>query len=145
VLERLWQLYRHDLSEFRDMQPDEHGLFKANRLTLFLDDDPDRRAYLLERDGLPVGFALVDGIAGDRRHMVEFFVTRSMRGRGVAREAARLLFELHPGTWEIGFQEENPAAARFWRRVAGTGASERRVPVPDKPHIPDDVILTVTV
>ena len=59
--------------------------------------------------------------------------------------AAEATVRRHRGRWEVGFQNENPVAARFWRRLAeeiGTNVRERRQPVPDKPHIPDDVILS---
>jgi hypothetical protein len=72
-----------------------------------------------------------------------------VRGRGVARVAASELLALHAGAWEIPFQEDNVAAARFWRSlaatVAGDGVREDRRPVPGKPHIPPDVWLTLTV
>jgi len=42
IVERFWQLFLHDLSEFRDSHPDEHGLFKRRHLERFLVDDPDR-------------------------------------------------------------------------------------------------------
>ena len=49
--------------------------------------------------------------------------------------------------WMARFRQEheNPVAARFWRRLAsevGTDVQERLQPVPNKPHIPDDVILS---
>jgi len=53
-----------------------------------------------------------------------------------------------PGRWEVGFQNENPRAANFWRRLAadvGANVRERLQPVPNKPHIPDDVILSFDV
>jgi predicted acetyltransferase len=59
------------------------------------------------------------------------------------------LFARHPGEWEIPFQENNVAAARFWRRVAasvaGADVLEERRPVPGKPEVPPDVWLTLTV
>ncbi len=149
VLERLWQLYRHDLSEFRGSLPDRHGLFHTRPLAPFLADDPDRHAYVFERDGGPVGFGLVGRVTTGRMLMFEFFVIRAVRGQGVGRAAAEALFALHPGAWEIPFQEENATAARFWRSVAAgasrDGLHEELRPVPGKPHIPDDVWLTVTV
>jgi predicted acetyltransferase len=149
VLERLWQLYRHDLSEFRGSLPDRDGVFHTRPLVPFLTDDADRRAYLFERDGGPVGFGLVGRITNGPVLMYEFFVVRALRGQGVGRAAAKALFALHPGTWEIPFQEENATAARFWRGVASRsardGVREDRRPVPGKPHIPDDVWLTVSV
>jgi predicted acetyltransferase len=140
AIERLWQLYRHDLSEFRDSIPQEDGTFSPGRLPLFLEDDPDRVAYLFVLDGRPVGFALIWGLAAGPLNMVEFFVARSARRRGVAHEAMRQIFERHPGAWEIAFQEANAGAARFWRRLLPE-AREEAHPVPGKPHIPPDVWL----
>ena len=149
VLERLWQLYRHDLSEFRGSLPDRDGLFHTRPLAPFLADDPDRHAYVFGRDGGPVGFGLVGRVTTGRMLMFEFFVIRAVRGQGVGRAAAEALFALHPGAWEIPFQEENDTAARFWRSLAAgasrDGLHEELRPVPGKPHIPDDVWLTVTV
>ncbi len=149
VLERLWQLYRHDLSEFRGSLPDRNGLFHTRPLAPFLADDPDRRAYVFERDGGPVGFGLVGRVTTGPMLMFEFFVVRAVRGQGVGGAAAEALFALHPGDWEIPFQEDNATAARFWRgvtaRAARDGVREERRPVPGKPHIPDDVWLKITV
>ena len=158
IVERLWQLYRHDLSEFRGtdgpsgfrgMLPDEEGSFHTWHLSPFLDGDADRSAYLFYIGTSPVGFALVSGVTSEPRLMAEFFVVRGARRQGVGREAVDELFELFPGTWEIPFQENNLAAARFWRRVATTVAGENvheeRRPVPGKRHVPPDVWITVTV
>ncbi|WP_202879349.1 GNAT family N-acetyltransferase [Nocardioides cynanchi] len=144
VVEALWQLYQHDLSEFRHSAPGPDGRFDAGRLRSYA-DRPDRAAYVARLGDVPCGFALVRGLADGRtRRMGEFFVTRSARRRGVAAELARSVVSAHPGPWEIPFQDENPRAAAFWRRFAAetmTGVSERRVPVPGKPHLPPDVWL----
>jgi predicted acetyltransferase len=148
VLERLWQLYRHDLSEFRDSHPNDAGLFKTAPLDAFLKPGADRRAYLVRSDGRPAGFVLVGGLESGPHRIDDFFVVRSVRRAGVGRAAATAAFARHPGRWRIGFQNENPRAARFWRRLAadvGSEVSEELQPVPGKPHIPDDVILSLTV
>jgi predicted acetyltransferase len=149
VVERLWQLYRHDLSEFRGMLPDADGAFHTRTLAPFLDDDADRGTYLFYSDASPVGFALVSGVTSEPRLLSEFFVVRAARRRGLGRAAVDELFTLHPGTWEIPFQEDNVAAARFWRRVAsgvaGDTVREERRPVPGKPQLPPDVWITIVV
>ena len=145
VAERLWQLYRHDLSEFRGTQLEEDGTFPSRRLTPFLEGDANRRAYLFYRDVSPVGLALVHGVEVEPRSIHEFFVVRSARREGIGRGAVRQLFAHHPGAWEIAFQEDNTGAARFWRGVAAATAvdawREERRPVSGKPHIPPDVWL----
>ncbi|WP_231605901.1 GNAT family N-acetyltransferase [Micromonospora sp. HK10] len=147
LVERLWQLYRHDLSEFRGMLPDDTGQFAPGRLPTYL-DDPDSSGYLFHQDTRPVGFAFVSGLAIQPLHISEFFVVRAVRRSGVGRFAARELFARHTGAWEVAFQEENPGAARFWRRVAAevcpTGYREERRAVPDKPHLPPDTWLLLT-
>jgi predicted acetyltransferase len=143
VIGRLWELYRHDLSEFRGtpLQPD--GTFGAGRLPLFF-DDPDRRAYLVrDGDGLPIGFVLIRGLTEDRMVIGEYFVVRSVRRQGVGHQVALALFELHPGRWAIPFQEENAGAAKFWRRVAtmvaGQDWEEEARPVPGAPDLSPDI------
>lgn len=148
VVERLWQLYLHDLSEFRGSMPEADGLFRSARLPGYLDGDPDRRGYLILSGRELAGFALVRGLITEPRVMGEFFVVRAARRRHVGQDAARQLFGLHPGRWEIAFQEENPRAARFWRRVgadaAGAACREERRPIPGKPWIPPDTWLLLT-
>ena len=148
VAERFWQLLLHDLSEFRDSHPDEHGAFKRRHLEPYLVPDSDRVAYLVYGSTGPVGLALVYGLTGEVRRFDQFFIVRSQRRAGVGRAAAEATIGRFPGRWEVGFQNENPSAARFWRRLAseiGTNVQERLQPVPDKPHIPDDVILSFDV
>jgi predicted acetyltransferase len=143
--ERFWQLFLHDLSEFRDSHPDERGRFKRRHLEPFLTPDPDRVAYLIHGPTGPIGFAFVCGIAGEVRRFDQLFIVRSQRRAGHGRAAAESTIRRHPGRWEVGFQNENLAAARFWRRLAaeiGSHVQERLQPVPDKPHIPNDVILS---
>jgi predicted acetyltransferase/ADP-ribose pyrophosphatase YjhB (NUDIX family) len=144
VIERLWQLYQHDLSEFRHSAPDADGLFQARRLPGYR-ERADSTAYLARLGDVPCGFALVHGLDRDRRLMGEFFVTRSARGRGTATALAHAVLERHPGPWVIPFQNENPRAAAFWRRLAAEAlddVTEKLFSVPSKPHLPPDVWLS---
>jgi len=146
LVERLWQLYQHDLSEFRHSAPDAEGSFVAGRLTAYRERD-DRVGYLARRGNVPCGFALVHATGRGKPLMGEFFVTRSSRGSGVAAGFAREVLARHPGTWVIPFQDENPRAAAFRRRLAAevlVDVAEERFEVPGKPHLPPDVWMTGT-
>jgi predicted acetyltransferase len=147
VADRLWQLYRHDLSEFRGSMPNSDGLYKLGRLPTFF-EDPDRRGYLIHGGQALAGFALIRGLTEEPKVVGEFFVVRAARRQRVGYEAAMSLLRLHPGRWGIPFQEENQGAARFWRRVASDVAEaackEERRPVPRKPGIPPDTWLLLS-
>ena len=151
VVRNLWQLYRHDMSDFVGTHgpdgfvgslPDEQGRFHERSLAPLLDGAGD--GYLFFSGDNAVGFAFVVP-RGDGSMMGHFFVARGLRGHGVAAAAARELFARHPGSWSVPFQEANTIAGRFWRRLAGEVAGgdvrEERRPVPGKPDVPDDVWL----
>jgi predicted acetyltransferase len=80
-------------------------------------------ALLIERDGEPVGFALLrtqsDRDGAISHHLLDFFVTSPVRRLGVGGEAARLLIDRFPGRWEILTLPGDTAALQFWRRVLG--------------------------
>lgn len=145
LAERFWQFFLHDLSEFRDSHPDEHGAFKRRHLEPYLVRDPDRVAYVVYGPSGPIGLAFAYGLVGKVRRFDQLFIVRSQRRAGVGRFAAEATICRHPGTWEVGFQNENAIAARFWRGLVaeiGSNVQERLQPVPNKPHVPDDVILS---
>ena len=148
VLERLWQLYSHDMSEVRGTLPSAAGVFKAGRLPTYF-GDPDRCGYVLVYHRAPVGFAFVTGLSGGTKTIGDFFVVRSARRRRLGYDAASELLARHPGRWEIGFQAENSGAPEFWRRVATDAVGDRwheeLRPVPGKPHIPDDHVICFSV
>jgi len=148
VLERLWQLYSHDLSEVRGTLPNSEGLYKAGRFPTYF-GTPNACAYLMTHEGAPAGFAFVTGLVTEPRMIGEFFVVRAARRRRIGYEAAVDVIPRYPGRWEIGFQAENTGAPDFWRRVVtdlvGTEWREETRPVPDKPHIPHDHFIVFSV
>ena len=102
VVERLWQLYQHDLSEFRGTLPTGSATYKTARLEQYLTDDPDVAADLVRAGEAPAGFVLVRGTAGDLRVLGEFFVVRGVRRTGVGRAVAREVPDkphLPPDVW----------------------------------------------
>ena len=140
VAERLWQLYRHDLSAVTGSLPDAGGRFPPGRLPRYF-EQPDTPGFLLRSGASPVGFCGVlphDGF----RSIGDFFVVHAARRTGVGEAAATHLIRSLPGPWGIAFQDANAGAARFWPRVAtglvGTEWTEEHRPVPGKPDVPPD-------
>lgn len=153
VLERLWLLFRHDMSDVSGALPDPSGQFRRERLDATF-TDPGRRgliAHLEPGDGTPpspVGFALVRGLDGPTRVLGSFFVVRGARRAGIGRQLAAQVLANFPGRWEIAFQDANPPAVRFWREVAtaavGQEWNEEHRAVPGRPDLPPDTWITFT-
>jgi GNAT superfamily N-acetyltransferase len=143
----LWQAFRHDLAPIVNGLPYADGRYQAAPLARF--PAPDGVGYLAWRphpntgEDAPVGFALIDGLTGDRRSVAGFWVAPAVRGTGIGRRLAVEVLSRHEGPWSIGFQHDNAAAGRFWREIAdlafGPGRwSENQRPVPGRPQAPPD-------
>ncbi|MET9963970.1 GNAT family N-acetyltransferase [Streptomyces sp. NPDC006326] len=152
VVERLAQLYRHDMSEFLGHLPAEDGTFAFGPLPLFF-SEPGREALLIRYEGAPAGFVLTRPTDEGATSISAFFVVRALRRRRVGQWAALELLRSRPGRWAIAFQESNRGAARFWRGIAteavgadGWREEKRPVPRPAPAAPPEDhwILLDTT-
>ena len=139
-VERLGQLYLHDLSSSRGYVPDERGVFEFRTLALFR-TDPGRQAWVIRAHEQLAGFALTRPWEKGGTSMYAFFVVRALRRLGVGRMAARALLHRVPGEWGIAFQDANAGARAFWEQVARDVVGERfRVEEPENGQgLPPDV------
>ena len=141
VVERLWLMFRHDLSGFGRLLPRPDGTFRGERVADAF-SAPDWSPYLFVRGEHPVGFAFVRALGAPVRVLNSFFVVRGARRTGIGLRAVHEVLTRHPGGWEVAFQYENPGAVAFWRRVAAEAAgdawTEEPRPVPDRPELPPD-------
>ena len=148
TVERLWLMFRHDMSGFETREqhqlPNPDGTFRSERVDAAFDGrDGDWAPYLFGSGERPVGFAFVRGVGSATRILNSFFVVRGARRGGVGMRAVRDVVARHPGEWEVAFQDGNPGAVAFWRRVGeelapGEWGEERR-PVPGRPDLAPDV------
>lgn len=147
TIERLWQLFVHDLSEFRGTLPGLDGAFATQRLRPAF-EDPGWAAHLVTSGDHGVGLAIVRGLDGPVRVMNAFFIVRGARRTGISLPAVRQVLAHYPGRWEIPFQDNNTIAARFWQRVAQDVAPDawtrEHRPVPNRPDVPPDTWICFT-
>lgn len=122
TLGNLFELYAYDFSEHMPLRIKATGRFELTPGDVWWTRD-DHFAYFIKLRGELAGFALLR--AGSRvtnapevMDVAEFFVLRSIRGKGVGRLAVHALFRAFPGAWEVRVRRTNVAAMRFWSRVA---------------------------
>ncbi|MEW2623181.1 GNAT family N-acetyltransferase [Streptomyces sp. NPDC048106] len=148
AVERLWLMFRHDMSEYQGGLPAADGTFRSERVEAAF-TAPGWAPYLLTRGDHLAGFAFVRGLDGPVRVFNSFLVVRGARRGKVGLRAAVEVLRRHPGRWEIPFQRGNAGAVAFWHRVAedsapgGWSCAERAVP--GRPELPPDLWLSFTV
>lgn len=121
VLRRMMQLYLYDLGTIDGWNISVEGLYGDPQKIERFWTERGRRSFFIRADGALAGFALIRDeatYAGAGTHEVsEFFVLRKFRRLGVGEQAARMLFDLAPGPWELSQLASNVGAQEFWRRV----------------------------
>lgn len=84
-------------------------------------DSPARQALLIRFNDCPVGVALVEHHCvfgqAEGHTIVALCVERTCRRLGVGQSAARQIFDMFPGRWEIATSALNVPATAFWRGV----------------------------
>jgi len=114
------ELYQHDLSDVWDQDLDGNGEYGYE-----LDEywsDANSKAYIMLMDSHYAGFALVTErikLPNGDHWLEQFFVVKKYRRQGLGMAAARTLFDLLPGRWQVGQMPLNLPAQAFWRTVIG--------------------------
>ncbi len=119
-LQRMLELYQHDLSHLWDQDLDAQGEYGYHLDRYFA--DPACHAFVALADGYHAGFALVDRavkVGSDGHWMDQFFILKKYRQQGLGETLARHAFHTLPGPWEVGQMPNNTQAQTFWRRVIG--------------------------
>jgi predicted acetyltransferase len=124
ILANLLELYAHDFSEFYDVDLGPDGKFGYVPLPLYW-TDPARHPFLVEFDSHLAGFVLVkrgseftgNEIVWD---VVEFFITRRYRRRGIGTHIAHEVWTRFPGPWQVRVLQSNVSAHEFWASAIST-------------------------
>jgi predicted acetyltransferase len=121
VIANMMQFYMYDFSEYTGADPEPHGLFaEYPHLDDYWKERGKRFTYLIQQDDRLIGFILIRLIesAGKKYFSIaEFFIMRKYQRKGYGTLAAKLVFDLHRGPWEVFQMETNKPAQVFWRKV----------------------------
>jgi predicted acetyltransferase len=118
VISNLLQFYTYDFSVYTGSDVETSGLFGAYPELEKYWNDEGRFPYILKQDENYIGFVFVRlMVSGERSYfsIAEFFVMREYRRKGIGKEVAKQVLDLHRGEWEIFQRESNKPAQAFWR------------------------------
>ena len=133
ILANLLELYAHDFSEFHALELRSDGRFGYCGLSLYW-SEPGRHPFLVWVEGKLAGLILVkrgSEISGDEMvwDVVEFFVLRGYRRRGIGTRIAHEVWRRFPGQWEVRVMESNLVARDFWAHAISTLTGQAIKPV----------------
>ncbi len=137
VLHRIDQFYLYEFSRYMPeaYKLDQDGVFQDGDYLEYWRDDNKFPYLILEGDEI-AGFALVKQ---DQSHfsLDQFFVMLKFQGTGTAATAARQIFDLHRGTWELHSLKTNQKSEGFWPKVVNhytNGVFEKASLAPKHSH-----------
>jgi predicted acetyltransferase len=129
ILQNLYPCYLHDLSEFQDILPNQHGLFESDEIRSYEKEtflkvwweQPEKLfPFIIRVDDRPAGFALIGTkpYSGNSDfEIIEFFILKPYRQKRLAEQAATQAISLFHGTWKCCVLPRNLRACSFWRRI----------------------------
>lgn len=89
--------------------------------------EPGRHAFIIQRGGHSVGFALVRDPTSTKSavyQLAEFYIKPESRCLGIGRRAVGAILKRFPGQWELQVHTRNSAAVQFWESCLETVTSE---------------------
>ena len=114
IIERLMQLYLHNISLYFPMDIDqETGLYIYDDLDSYLNDAKDKSAYIIKSDNSIAGFILVE-FTEEKNIIQEMFILNNFKGKGIGSKAVKELLDVHRGHWEIKSLPLSEQAELFW-------------------------------
>lgn len=138
LLYNLNQKYLYEMTNYYDDPLDADGNLHYGWFDAYF-TDPRRTALLIYDDAALVGFAMLcpySHFDDTPDHVLaEFTIFPMYRGRRLAMQAARAIFENYPGRWEVKYNEKNAPAKGLWTKVTAPYAPARR------PYSEDETVL----
>ena len=124
VIQNMARFYTYDLSGecgwlSQDWALSSDGLYACFDLKNYF-EDPSRRAYLIRVNNELAGFVLLNQIIIDVRtdwNVGEFFILAKFQNKGIGSYVTKIIWDQHPGNWEVAVIPENRTALAFWQKT----------------------------
>lgn len=113
-LEKLLQLYLHDLSLYFPLDFDSKKCEYDYDLDKYFDND---FAYFIKSSNDILGFILIDNNGNYNYEVSEMFVLNNYKEKQVGTKAIIKVFDLYRGNWVIKAVPKSKVAEKFWIKV----------------------------
>lgn len=132
IIKNIYPLYLHDLAEIYGDLPNEYGIFEEEPLktlaeqydvqNIWFEKPENLYPFIIMVDGKPAGFDLISTKLFTPKsadyYLYDFFLLSPYRGKGIAEEAAKQVFDRFKGLWELYTgHKNNDRGQGFWRKT----------------------------
>lgn len=120
VIKNLMQFYMYDFSEYIDYDVEDDGFYTPYPdLDDYRNEGAGNFPFIIKKNEKYIGFALVKKHQSFEKYfsIAEFFIMKKHRRSGIGKAAAKQLFKLYQGDWQVRQRENNIPAQQFWRNV----------------------------
>lgn len=113
-LERLLQLYLHDLSLYFPIPINPNTCLYEYDLDKYFKDN---YAYFIKEENNILGFILVDNNRNNNYEISEMFVLNNYKGNKIGKRAVFKILDMYQGNWTIKAVPLSKPAELFWEKV----------------------------
>ena len=132
ILRNLLEKYNYEFSQYDQRDVNGLGLYGYMYLDNYWNED-NRWAFFIRVDGNLAGFAMVNDFPEAQEEtdysLAEFFIMYKYRRCGVGKYAAKKVFSMFKGKWQLKRHPKNIGSVHFWDAVVNeyTGGNYRLV------------------
>jgi len=113
ILDKLMQLYLHDISLYFPIEYDEKTiLYKYDDINKYFNNE-ENKAFFIQNDKNIVGFILIN-ITKEKNIVQEIFILNNHKRKGIGKIAVNKIFEKYKGIWEVKSLPNKKSAEEFW-------------------------------
>lgn len=120
LLWNIFQKYLYEMTAYYGDEMDKEGNYRYEYFDAYF-TERERKALLIFEDEVLSGFAMINKHSYIEESpdyvLAEFTVFPMYRRRRIATDAARQIFDLYSGKWEVKYNEKNTAAKCLWNKV----------------------------
>lgn len=121
ILKNLLKMYCYEWSQYNKFDVNDKGEYEFEYHISDYWDKEKHYPFFVKVNGILAGFVLIDDDfvlhPNYDYSMGEFFILHKYRRSGVGRYAAKAVFDMFRGEWEIGEHPDNISSIRFWDSI----------------------------
>lgn len=142
IINNIYPLYLHDLSEHYGNLPNKHGIYEESNdyktlleqnkvFNIWWEKTHCLYPFLILVDEIPAGFIFIATPPYTPKetdyYVNEFFILRPFRGKGIGSYAASRVFDKFKGRWYLftNPSEKNIAGQKFWKKTVSKYTNDK--------------------